>query len=109
MVHFREGERRTAGPSASLGMKKMAHRVLWYPTQAKTGLESGTQPSLPMERTAGPSASLPQISCEAVGVGEPHAAFLTESRTRSRGWSHVQEIRVGMTKWRAALTLAPVT
>jgi hypothetical protein len=28
------------------------------------------------------------------GVGEPHAAFLTENRTRSHGWSHVQEIRV---------------
>jgi hypothetical protein len=31
------------------------------------------------------------------GAGEPHAAFFMESRTRSRGWSHVQEIRVRMT------------
>jgi hypothetical protein len=46
---------------------------------------------------------------ELVGVGEPHAAFLTESRTRSHGWSLVQEIRVGMTKGRAVLTLAAVT
>jgi hypothetical protein len=38
-----------------------------------------------------------------VGVGEPHAAFLTESRTRSHGWSHVQEIRVGMTSLSFAL------
>jgi hypothetical protein len=27
-------------------MIKKARRVLWYPTQAKTGLEWGTQPSL---------------------------------------------------------------
>jgi hypothetical protein len=27
-------------------MKKKACRVLWYPTQAQTGLEWGTQPSL---------------------------------------------------------------
>jgi hypothetical protein len=26
----------------------MARRVLWYPTQAKTRLEWGTQPSLPV-------------------------------------------------------------
>jgi hypothetical protein len=30
------------------------------------------------------------------GAGELHAAFLNESRTRSLGWSHVQEIRVGL-------------
>jgi hypothetical protein len=28
------------------------------------------------------------------GAGEHHAAFFTESRTRSLGWSPVQEIRV---------------
>ena len=34
---------RTAGPSATLlGTTKKARRVLWYPTQAKTGLEWGT-------------------------------------------------------------------
>ena len=30
------------------------------------------------------------------GAGELHAAFLTESRRRSLGWSRVQEIRVGI-------------
>ena len=29
------------------------------------------------------------------GPGELHVAFPTESRTRSLGWSYVQEIRVG--------------
>jgi hypothetical protein len=43
----------------------------------------------------------PGFPVELVSVGEPDAAFLTESRTRSHGWSHAQEIRVGMTKFRA--------
>src|SRR5271170_2222825 len=41
-----------------------------------------------------PRLRSPEFPVELVGVGEPHAAFLTESRTRSHGWSHVQEIRV---------------
>jgi hypothetical protein len=49
-----------------------------------------------------PRLRSPGFPVKLVGVGEPHAAFLTESRTGSRGWSHVQEIRVGMTKWRVA-------
>src|SRR5271170_611583 len=40
--------------------------------------------------------TLTPISCGACGVGEPHAAFLNESRTRSHGWSRVQEIRVAV-------------
>jgi hypothetical protein len=31
-------------------MTKKARRVLWYPTQAKTGLEWGTQPSLTVKQ-----------------------------------------------------------
>jgi hypothetical protein len=50
-----------------------------------------------------PRLRSPGFPVELVGVGEPHAAFLTESRTRSHGWSHVQEIRVGTTKGRAGL------
>jgi hypothetical protein len=56
-----------------------------------------------------PRLRSPGFPVELVGVGEPHAAFLTESRTRSHEWSNVQEIRVGMTKGRAALTSAEVT
>jgi hypothetical protein len=55
-----------------------------------------------------PRLRSPGFPVELVGVGEPHAAFLTERRTRSHGWSHVQEIRVGMTKGRATLTSAAV-
>src|ERR1700683_5309035 len=40
--------------------------------------------------------TLTPISCGACGVGEPHAAFLNESRTRSHGWSHVHEIRAAV-------------
>jgi putative intracellular protease/amidase len=36
----------------------------------------------------------PGFPVEVGGVGEPHAAFLTESRTREPVWCHVQEIRV---------------
>jgi hypothetical protein len=36
----------------------------------------------------------PRFPVELVGVGEPHADFLTESRTSSHGWSHIQEIWV---------------
>jgi hypothetical protein len=36
------------------------------------------------------------------GVGEPHAAFLNESRTRGRWWSPVQEIRIRGTKMMGA-------
>ena len=36
----------------------------------------------------------PGFPVELVGVGELHAAFLTESRTREHDWSRVQEIRV---------------
>jgi hypothetical protein len=35
---------------------KKRRRVLWYPTQAKTGLEWGTHHSSPVEETAGPYA-----------------------------------------------------
>jgi hypothetical protein len=49
---------RTADRSATLprhagagGMKKKARRVLWYPTQAKTGLEWGTQPLLAVKQS----------------------------------------------------------
>jgi hypothetical protein len=37
-------------------MQKKARRVLWYPTQAKTGLEWGTQP-LPPKWTVRDSGS----------------------------------------------------
>jgi hypothetical protein len=40
------------------------------------------------------SWGFPRISCRAYGVGEVHAAFLTESRTRGPVWRGVQEIRV---------------
>jgi hypothetical protein len=53
-----------------------------------------------------PRLRSPGFPVELVGVGEPHAAFLTESRTRSHGWSHVQEIRVGMTKGRGTAHLS---
>jgi hypothetical protein len=46
----------------------------------------------------------PGFPVELDGVGEPHAAFLTKSRTRSHGWSHAQEIRVGMTTGGEALS-----
>jgi len=36
----------------------------------------------------------PVFPVEIVGVGEPHAAFLIESRTRETIWCRVQEIRV---------------
>jgi len=36
----------------------------------------------------------PGFPVEIVGAGEPHAAFLTESRTREAVWCLVQEIRV---------------
>jgi hypothetical protein len=36
-------------------MAKQAGRVLWYPTQAKTGLEWGTQPSFPVRQAGHPS------------------------------------------------------
>jgi hypothetical protein len=36
----------------------------------------------------------PGFPVELGGAGELHAAFLTESRTLTLGWSHVQEIRV---------------
>ena len=42
---------RTADPSATLGMTKKARRMLWYPTQAKTGLEWGTQPLLTVKQS----------------------------------------------------------
>jgi hypothetical protein len=32
-------------------MTKKARRVLWYPTQAKTGLEWGTQPLLTVKQS----------------------------------------------------------
>src|SRR5271156_5372183 len=38
----------TRKPTAPRDGKK-ARRVLWYPPQAKTGLEWGTQPSLPVK------------------------------------------------------------
>jgi hypothetical protein len=36
------------------------------------------------KETAGPSTALPGFPVEVGGVGELHAAFLTESRTRGR-------------------------
>jgi hypothetical protein len=45
----------------------------------------------PWESIGGASPGFP---VEIVGVGEHHAAFLNESRTREHGWSRVQEIRV---------------
>ncbi len=42
--------------------------------------------------TCAPGSSF-GFPAELVGVGELHAAFLNESRTRSRGMRHVQEIR----------------
>jgi hypothetical protein len=49
-----------------------------------------------------PRLRSPGFPVELGGVGALHAAFLTESRTRRHGWSHVQEIRVGMTKLKVA-------
>ena len=40
------------------------------------------------------SSSPPGFPVDLGGAAELHAAFLTESRTCSLGWSHVQEIRV---------------
>src|ERR1700733_11424991 len=40
-----------------------------------------------------PQAGTPGFPVELDGVGEPHAAFLIESRTLGHGWSHVQQIR----------------
>jgi hypothetical protein len=37
--------------SQPLGMTKKARRVLWYPTQAKNGLEWGTQPLLTVKQS----------------------------------------------------------
>jgi hypothetical protein len=56
-----------------------------------------------------PRLRSPGFPVELVGVGEPHAAFPTESRTRRHGWSRVQEIRVGMTNGRVALSSVAVT
>ena len=42
---------RTADPSAALGITKKVSRVLRYPTQAKTGLEWGTQRLLTMKQS----------------------------------------------------------
>src|SRR5271156_1704181 len=53
-----------------------------------------------------PRLRSPGFPVKLVGVGEPHAAFPTESRTRSHEWSHVQEIRVGMTKGEGSVHLS---
>jgi hypothetical protein len=45
-------------PSRKSRITKKTRGRLWYPTQAKTGLEWGTQPSLLKGKTADPSASL---------------------------------------------------
>jgi hypothetical protein len=37
--------------------------VLWYPTQAKTGLEWGTQPSLPVKKGGHPSPTCLSVAC----------------------------------------------
>jgi hypothetical protein len=42
--------------------------------------------------------ALPGLPVDLVGAGERHAAFLTESRTRSLGRIHEQEIPVGIRK-----------
>jgi hypothetical protein len=61
----------------------MWHIESHYPTQAKGRLEWGTQHLLPVERTAGPLASS-GFPVGFGGFGEPHAAFLKESRIRGR-------------------------
>ena len=45
-------------------------------------------------RTAGPSATLPRIPVEDVGVGVPHEVFLKEDLTRKFVWRRVTGIRV---------------
>jgi hypothetical protein len=47
-----------------------------------------------MGRTLKALVGFPGFPVEIVGVGELHAAFLNESRTRGPVWRHVQEIRV---------------
>jgi hypothetical protein len=63
---------RTADPSAALGMTKKARRVLWYPTQAETGLEWGTEPLLMVKQskkvTASTTASWGRQDDDSVGV-----------------------------------------
>jgi hypothetical protein len=62
------------------------------PSMAKPGWVAERQSSASL-RSAAPAA-LPGFPVDIGGAGELHAAFLTESRTRTLGWSHVQEIRV---------------
>ena len=55
-------------------MTQKARQVLWYPTQAKTGLEWGTQPLLTVKQskkvTASPTASRGRQDDESVGEPE---------------------------------------
>ena len=61
--------------------------------------EWSAEPQIPRLRSPGFPVELP-------GVDELHAAFLNESRTRTRRWRPVQEIRVhGPKKMGAALQL----
>ena len=59
-------------PLRLLLITKKARRVLWYPTQAKTGLEWGTQPLLTVKQskkvTAAPTASRGRQDDDSVGV-----------------------------------------
>jgi hypothetical protein len=72
-------ERRTADP-LRFGMTKKARRVPWYPTQAKTGLEWGTQQLLP-------GRDLRFISSLA-----EHQAMVSSSICRSKGGACIQSI-----------------
>ena len=49
----------------------------------------------------------PGFLVELVGVGELHAAFLTESRAREPLWNRVQEIRVALRFFPSAIAGAP--
>jgi hypothetical protein len=46
-------------PSIDNSRDKKARRALWYPTQAKTGLEWGTQRSLPVKEADHPEKQWP--------------------------------------------------
>jgi len=78
---------RTADPSATLGMTKKARRVLWYPTQAKTGLEWGTQPLLTVKQSNKVTAA----------QGDESVGQLTERRPLcgSRGAPRIPRLRSG--------------
>jgi hypothetical protein len=77
----------------------------------QTTTEISEQTTRPASLDGCPSLErTPGFPVEFPGVGELHAAFLNESRTRIRWWSPVQEIRVhGPKKTGAATSNASAT